>query len=88
MVSNSPSLVEIFVEKGGFEAKYNLILNKENSNLKILILILENIYRLITHKKAYDKFLDSNLDRNKFSQNYFMIKEGKREIIESDVSVK
>ena len=88
MVSNSPSLVEIFVEKGGFEAMYNLILNKDNSNLIIRILILENIYRLITHKKAYDKFLDSNLDRNKFSQNYFMIKEGKREIIESEVSVK
>ncbi len=88
MISNSPSLVENFVDKGGFEALYNLILNKDHSNLITKVLILENIYRLITHKKAFEKFLDSNLDRNKFSQNYFMVKEGKREIIESEINVK
>lgn len=36
--------------------------------------VLESIYRLISHSKAFSRFID-NIDKSKFPQQYFMIKE-------------
>ena len=78
LITNSSLLINQFVDKCGVEALYNLILNRELSNVYVKQLILENIYRLITHKKAFMKLLE-NLDKNKFQSQYFMIKENVRD---------
>jgi len=78
LITNSSLFVNQFIEKNGIESLYNLILNREQTNVIIKQLILENIYRLITHKKAFWKLLE-NLDKSKFQSQYFMIKENVRD---------
>jgi len=47
--------------------------NQSNSSV-IKIGVLENIYKLITHKTAFNRFIENN-EKNKNNQMYFMIKD-------------
>jgi hypothetical protein len=78
IISSSSYKVGKFIEKNGIELLYNIILNKDYS-LVLKVLVLENIYRLITHNVAFKRLLD-NIDRNKFPQEYFMVKESTKDI--------
>jgi hypothetical protein len=82
VITNSGVLVLKFIEKGGFELLYTLLLNRDSS-LIIKVLVLENIYRLITHHRAFSYFME-NMDKNKFPQQYFMIKESTKDLDISD----
>lgn len=85
IISNSSFLVGKFIERGGMEMLYGLILIKEKSDkdsltysnqqfLGIKVIVLDIVFRLITHAKAFNKFME-NIDKSKFQQQYFMIKE-------------
>lgn len=78
LASNSSILINEFVDKGGMEELYRLVLNREQINYLVKQMILENIYRLITHRKAFWKLLD-NIDKNKLQPQYFMVKENIRD---------
>jgi hypothetical protein len=88
-ISNSSYLVNKFIEKNGLQMLYSLILNYEGglpnfnfnssqtsseSSILIKILVLENIYRLITHLNFFNKFME-NIDKSKLQHQYFMVKE-------------
>lgn len=77
IITNSAFLVSKFVDKNGLENLYNLILNKQIS-LVIKVLVLEIIYAMITYNKAFSRFME-NIDKSKFQQQYFMIKESARD---------
>jgi hypothetical protein len=94
IISNSSYLVDKFIEKGGMEMLYGLILTKEekdslfgvalsNQCLAIKIIVLENIYRLLTHKSAFTKFME-NIDKNKLQQQYFKIREYLKDAFEAN----
>jgi hypothetical protein len=85
IMSNSSHFTNLFVEKSGFERLYSILLNKD-SNMIIRALVLENIYKLITHKKAFSKLMES-IDKTKLPQQYFMIKEGTTSSKETDITV-
>jgi hypothetical protein len=78
IITSSSVLVTKFLEKAGFELLYTILLNRECS-LILKVLVLENIYRLITHQKAFAYFMD-NMDKHKFHQQYFMIKESTKDL--------
>jgi len=49
--------------------------NNQKANSSIIkIAVLENIYKLITHKTAFVRFIENN-EKNKDNQMYFMIKD-------------
>ena len=90
-ISNSNLLVDKFISSYGMEKLYKIILiNNENqfnnnikdSNSSILIkaLVLENIYKLITFKSAFERLFET-IDPKEFKQQYFFIKESTKEII-------
>jgi hypothetical protein len=99
IMCNSSFHVSRFIDKGGLEVLYGLILTKEggssgaamnvnsglntsnssstfspNNFMVIKVMTLDIIYRLITHSKAFNKFMET-IDKNKLTQQYFMIKE-------------
>ena len=91
-ISNSQLLVDKFVNNYGMEKIYKIILInnenqfnnnlKENTNSSLLIkaLSLENIYKLITFKNAFERLFES-IDSKKFPKQYFLIKESTKEVI-------
>jgi len=101
ILTNSSRLIGLFIDKGGMDLLYNLILRQRteqdyerdgsginnqsylstfsNSNSLVLnSLALEIIYRMITHVKAFNKFME-NTEKNKFPHRYFMIRENTKE---------
>jgi hypothetical protein len=78
LVTNSGLLVNKFIERAGFELLYMVLLNRDSS-LVLKVLTLECIYKLITHIRAFNYFME-NMDKARFTQQYFMIKESTKDL--------
>lgn len=64
--------------------------NNQQANSSIIkIAVLENIYKLITHKTAFNRFIENN-EKNKENHMYFMIKdflkENEKEISQNNLN--
>ena len=65
--------------------------NNQQANSSIIkIAVLENIYKLITHKTAFYRFIENN-EKNKDNQIYFMIKdflkENEKENLQNNLNI-